>query len=46
VIINSGDGLKTLKAVAGAAHSTATIRANLAEFTRLHDAAGRVSGNA
>jgi threonine synthase len=46
VIINSGDGLKTLDAVAGAAHSAVTIRANLAEFTRLHDAAGHASGNA
>jgi threonine synthase len=39
VIINSGDGLKTLDAVAGALPATPSIRPNLAEFTRLHDVA-------
>ncbi len=43
VIINSGDGLKTLDAVSGAAQATPTIRPNLAEFTRLHDAAAQVA---
>ncbi|MHB1433655.1 MAG: threonine synthase [Streptosporangiaceae bacterium] len=38
VIINSGDGLKTLDAVAGAVHVPAPIRASLAEFIRTYDA--------
>ena len=38
VIINSGDGLKTLDAVAGAVRVPPPIRASLAEFTRTYDA--------
>lgn len=38
VIINSGDGLKTLNAVAGAVSVPEPIRPSLAEFTRLYDA--------
>jgi threonine synthase len=38
VIINSGDGLKTLDAVAGAVRVPTPIRASLAEFTRAYDA--------
>ena len=38
VIINSGDGLKTLDAVADAVHVPAPIRASLAEFARTYDA--------
>ncbi|HVB42014.1 MAG TPA: threonine synthase [Streptosporangiaceae bacterium] len=37
VIINSGDGLKTLNAVAGAVSVPAPIRPRLAEFTALYD---------
>jgi threonine synthase len=37
VIINSGDGLKTLNAVAGAVRVPEPIRASLAEFTSLYD---------
>lgn len=38
VIINSGDGLKTLNAVAEAVSVPEPIRPSLAEFTRLYDA--------
>src|SRR6266568_2097559 len=38
VVINSGDGLKTLDAVAGAASVPEPIRPSLAEFTRLYEA--------
>ncbi len=38
VIINSGDGLKTLNAVAGAVHVGEPIRPNLAEFTSRYEA--------
>jgi threonine synthase len=46
VIINSGDGLKTLNAVAGAADLPDPIRPGLAAFTELYDArqAGRPQG--
>ena len=37
VIINSGDGLKTLNAVAGAVSIGAPIKASLREFTRLYE---------
>jgi len=37
VIINSGDGLKTLDAVAGTLPAMAPIRPGLAEFSRLWD---------
>ncbi|HXL19607.1 MAG TPA: threonine synthase [Streptosporangiaceae bacterium] len=39
VIINSGDGLKTLNAVAGAAAVPEPIKPSLAAFTRLYDSA-------
>src|SRR5712691_564979 len=38
VIINSGDGLKTLNAVAGVASVPEPIRATMAEFTRVYEA--------
>ena len=41
MIINSGDGLKTLNAVAGAASLPEPIRPSLAEFTRVHQARSR-----
>jgi threonine synthase len=40
VIINSGDGLKTLDAVAGAMSVPAPIRPRIEEFTRLWEASG------
>ena len=46
VIINSGDGLKTLDAVAGALPATPSIRPRLAEFTELHDAVSRQARSA
>lgn len=39
VIINSGDGLKTLDAIAGSVTVPAPIRASLAEFTRTYESA-------
>jgi threonine synthase len=46
VIINSGDGLKTLNAVAGATDLPDPIKPSLAAFTTLYDAspAGRLQG--
>jgi threonine synthase len=41
VIINSGDGLKTLNAVSGAVSLPEPIRASLTEFTRLYEARSR-----
>jgi threonine synthase len=43
VLINSGDGLKTINAVAGAVHVPAAIKPNLAEFTRQYDM--KITGN-
>jgi threonine synthase len=37
VIINSGDGLKTLNAVAGATSMPEAIKPSLAAFTRFYD---------
>jgi threonine synthase len=39
VIINSGDGLKTLNAIAGATSVPEAIKPSLAAFTRLYDSA-------
>jgi threonine synthase len=41
VIINSGDGLKTLNAVAGAVAISAPIKPSLREFTRLYESGGQ-----
>jgi threonine synthase len=46
VIINSGDGLKTLDAVASAVAIPEPIRPRLAEFAGLYEAPGRVPGDA
>jgi threonine synthase len=43
VIINSGDGLKTLNAVAGVVSIGAPIKPNLREFTRLYDSGVQVA---
>jgi threonine synthase len=43
VIINSGDGLKTLNAIANAVNLPEPIKPNLAEFTRQYNA--KITGN-
>jgi len=46
VIINSGDGLKTLNAVASAVPQPRSIKSSLADFTRLYDHAQSAAGGA
>ncbi len=43
MIINSGDGLKTLNAIANAVNVPEPIKPNLAEFTRQYNT--KITGN-